>query len=159
MTLAFHSFSLFAGQNINPEEACNYLEQERFRGNLAYKENKRSGNYSCGSLRKPIDKGEPTTSDLRYSVSGSDSSVSQISLLLRMNSFKISTPVLKEFAKVSGVIYQKAFNNTLPEDIERSMLSAIRDEWQFEGYSVKLLRKHDKARTYELEFLIEFNQQ
>ena len=123
--LSIFSFSLFAGQNIDPQEACNYLTNERFRGNLEYKESKRSsGNYSCGSLRKPIDKGEPTTSDLRYSVIGSDSSVSQISLLLRMNSFKISTPVLKEFAKVSGVIYLKAFNESMPEDIERSMLSA-----------------------------------
>jgi hypothetical protein len=159
LTLSLTPFVLSANQSIVPQDACNYLKEERFRGNLEYRKNKNSDSFSCGSLRKPIDKGEPTTSDLRYSVSGSESSVTQISLLLRMNSFKISTPVLKEFSRVSNVIYLKALNKNLPEEIEKSILSAIRGEWQYDGYSVKLIRKHDKARVYELEFMIEINQQ
>ena len=157
LALLVYSLPLFATQKIDPEAACKYLEQERFRGNLEYKQHKKSQNYSCSSLRKPINKGEPSTSDLRYSVMGTESSVSQVNLLLRMNSFKVSTPVLKEFGRVTDVIYQKAFKDNLPLEIEKSILSALRGEWSFDGYSVKLIRKHDKARVYELEFVIEFN--
>ena len=72
-----------------------------------------------------------------------------------MNSFKVSVPVLKEFIRVTEIIYSKAFDMSLPEDIKKSMLSAKAGEWQHNGYTIKLLRKFDKTRTYELVFIIE----
>ena len=149
------SNTLQADQVINPEKACQYLSDERFRGNLDYKPVKKSEVYSCASLRKPVDKGEPSTSDLRYAVKGTQNSADQISLLLRMNSFKVSVPVLKEFIRVTEIIYSKAFDMNLPEDIKKSMLSAKAGEWQHNGYTIKLLRQFDKTRTYELVFIIE----
>ncbi len=153
--LSTFSFTIFSAQNINPEDACKYLTDERFRGNLTYHENKRSGNYSCASLRKPIDKGEPSTSDLRYSVKGNKSSAEQISLLMRMNSFKVSVPVLKEFSRVSGVIYSKAFGSALPEEVNKTILSAQPGKWTSDEYTIILDRKFDKTRTYELDFIIQ----
>ena len=151
------SNTLQADQVINPEQACQYLSDERFRGNLDYKQVKNSEVYSCASLRKPVDKGEPSTSDLRYAVKGTQTSADQISLLLRMNSFKVSVPVLKEFSRVSDVIYSKAFGSALPEKVKKTILSAQPVKLTKEGHTIILERKFDKTRTYELDFIIQMS--
>lgn len=149
------SQALSANQSIDPIAACDYLTGEKFKGSMEYTENEKTGKYSCASLRKPIDKGEPLGSDLKYMVKGNESEATQVSLWLRMNSSRISTPVLREFQKYSNVLYQKAFGNDLPAEISRSMLSAIRGEWHYHGHKISLSRVHDKALVYELIFSIE----
>ena len=155
MIIMLISGSSIANQPIKPQEACAYLTSERFRGDLEYKKNLTTDGYICSSLRKPVDKGEPLGSDIKYTVKGNEFETHQVSLLLRMNSHRISTPVLREFVKYSSVIYEKAFGEILPSEIKKSILSAIRGEWKMNDHNLKLIRQHDRAFVYELNFIIE----
>ncbi len=149
------SQALYANQSIDPVTACNYLAEEKFRGSMEYRQNKKTGMYSCLSLHKPINKGEPARSDVQYRVSGNASEARLFSLSLRMNSPRLSTPVLREFQKYSDKLYQKNFGESLPAEIQQAIFSAIRGEWNLHGHKIKLSRIHDKAITYELVFSIE----
>lgn len=146
--------TLNANSPIDPDTACSFLKGDHFKGSMEYTRN-RSGNFNCSSLRKPINKGEPTGSDLRYEVRGTESEATTILLHLRMRSHRISIPVLKEFHRNSETLYQKVFNKTLPEEISTAITSAIRGQWSMDGYKIRLNRLHDKAITYELVFSIE----
>lgn len=139
---------------INPDQACNLLKQERFRGNMEYIKQK-SGSQGCVSLRKPIRKGEPPASDMRYRVKGTDSQVTSISLHLRMKSHASSIQVLQEFQKTSAYVYEQVLGQSMPEEITNSIISAVRGEWSIQGYRVSLKRLHDRTMTYELIFSIE----
>lgn len=149
------SQTLYANQSIDPVTACNYLVEEKFRGSMEYRQNKKTGLYSCSSLHKPINKGEPARSNVQYRVSGNASEARLFSLSLRMNSPRLSTPVLREFQKYSDKLYQKNFGESLPAEIHQAIFSAIRGEWNLHGHKIKLSRIHDKAITYELVFSIE----
>jgi hypothetical protein len=146
--------ALHARSPIDPGTACSFLNEDHFRGSMEYSR-KKSGYYNCSSLRKPINKGEPTGSDIRYEVRGTESEVTGILLHLRMRSHRISIPVLKEFHRNSETLYQKVFNKSLPEEISIAITSAIRGEWAMDGYKIQLNRLHDNAMTYELIFSIE----
>lgn len=147
--------ALLASQSIDPVAACHFLSEQRFRGALEYKPNRKTGVYSCSSLRKPIDRGEPLGSDLRYQVLGTASEARKISLQLRMNSPRISTPVVRQFQRYADIIYQKVFAEPIPPEISDAMLASLRGEWRMHGYLIKLNRIHDKAFVYELIFSIE----
>ncbi|MGD2117220.1 MAG: hypothetical protein PVG66_02575 [Chromatiales bacterium] len=153
--LAVFSQTLMAVQSIDPLAACDFLSEQRFRGTLEYKQDKKTSVYSCTSLRKPIDRGEPTVSDLRYRVSGTADEARKISLMLSMNSARISTPVVRQFHNNAAILYEKIFAETLPQEISDAILSSIRGDWPRHGYVVKLKRVHDKAFVYEMVFSIE----
>ena len=147
--------NVFAGEVVNPQDVCDYLKSENFRGPLQYEETKQAGQFRCSSLRKNIIRGSsPRASDVRYMVTGSAEEVGEISLTLRMRSFKVTVPVLREFEKYVGVIFEKRFGEALPEEISSAIISATRGEWSRQGYQVRLERKHDKATTYDLVFTI-----
>lgn len=148
------TFELAVSQSNIALDACNYLAEENFTVSRVYTGDEKHRYQGCDSLRKPVDKGEPLGSDLRYSVRGNASVANYISLTLRMNSAKVSTPVLREFHKYSDVIYRKAFSEPLPAEISRAILSAIRGEWQFNNHTIRLKRMHDRALVYELVFSI-----
>ena len=152
---ALFSQALLANQLIDPVAACQFLSEQRFRGSLEYKQDKKTGLYSCTSLRRPIDRGEPSISDLRYQVLGTATEARKIRLQLRMNSPRISTPVVREFHHYADIIYRKVFAEALPQEISDAILSSLRGEWRRHGYLVKLQRIHDKAFVYELVFSIE----
>ena len=145
---------LFASGPIDPDAACNFLKQERFRGSMEYGQ-KKSGIYNCISLRKSVNKGEPTGSDIRYEVRGEDTQVTILLLHLRMRSHRLSVPVLKEFHHYANIIYKKIFLDQLPEEITKAIIAAVKGEWAVQGHKVSLNRLHDKALTYELIFSIE----
>ena len=146
--------TLYARAPIDPGSACSLLKEDHFRGSMEYARNK-SGDFNCSSLRKPISKGEPTGSDIRYEVRGTESEAIRLLLHLRMRSHRISIPVLKEFHRNSETLYQKVFSKALPEEISSAITSAIRGKWTMDGYKIRLNRLHDKAVTYELIFSIE----
>ena len=146
--------ALHARSPIEPGAACSFLKEDHFRGSMEYSR-KKSGDFNCSSLRKPINKGEPTGSDIRYEVRGTESEATGILLHLRMKSHRVSTPVLKEFHRNSETLYQNVFSKSLPEEISIAITSATRGEWAMDGYKIRLNRLHDKAMTYELIFSIE----
>lgn len=153
--LLFFLFShLYAGEGIDPASACDFMRDQGFKGRMNYREN-RNDLYSCASLRKRVNRGEPTGSNIRYLVTGSATEAREISLRLRMISHRAPQQVLAEFNTHASKLYEKALGQQLPDNISSAIRSALQDEWQFEGYRVKLERLHDKAVTYDLLFSIE----
>ena len=138
-----------AFEAIEPATACNLLKQENFRGSMQYSQ-KNSGIYACTSLRKPVNRGEPTGSDMRYEVLGTETETSKVLLHLRMRSHRSSVPVLKEFERISSLVYRKLSGDSLPEAISMAIVSAIRGEWVMQDHVIRLQRLHDRAMTYEL---------
>lgn len=151
--LSFSNVSLASG-GFAPAKACAYMAMEGFRGSTEYHEFK-GGQFRCSTLRKPIPRGEPPASDVRYVATGNASAVTRLALELRMRSGRSPQQVLIQFDQYVTALLEKALNEKVLEELSTSIRSAVPGEWQQVGRTLKLVRSQDRGITYDLIFSIE----
>ena len=143
----------FAVGVLTPGDACAFLDQHGLHTAGGYSEFK-PGQFRCNSLRKPIIRGEPPKSDVRYIVTGSASAANKLVLELRMRSGRAPQQVLILFSQYVEGLLGKVLKQEVPDDISSAIRSATPGEWQMAGKTLQLKRVHDRANTYDLVFSV-----
>ncbi|MET0052684.1 MAG: hypothetical protein ABW095_16600 [Candidatus Thiodiazotropha sp.] len=148
------AFGVQASESFGePDSVCQWMSEQRFSVLSAYRQ--RGSQYSCATNRKPIDRGEPVKSDVRYRAMGTESEVIEVRLEMQMRSARQPQQVLKRFADYAEVLSIKATGKDLPEEVGRSIMSGIAGEWQQHGRTFRLKRVQDHGSRYDLHFIIE----
>ncbi|MET0029716.1 MAG: hypothetical protein ABW101_18945 [Candidatus Thiodiazotropha sp.] len=135
-----------------PDTVCQWMSEERFGGLSEYRQ--RGSQYRCATNRKPIDRGEPVSSDVRYLAFGSKDEILEVRLEMQMRSARQPQQVLKRFADYAEVLSIKATGKDLPEEVGPSIMSGIAGEWQQHGRTFRLRRVQDHGSRYDLHFII-----
>ncbi|MET0067396.1 MAG: hypothetical protein ABW076_13705 [Candidatus Thiodiazotropha sp.] len=135
-----------------PDLVCQWLREEGFVRVSEYRE--RGSHYSCATSRKPINRGEPVNSEVRYRAIGTKGEIQEVRLEMQMRSSRQPQQVLKRFADYAEVLSIKATGKDLPEEVGRSIMSGIAGEWQVNGRTFHLRRVQDHGSRYDLHFII-----
>ncbi len=137
----------------SPEVICQWMKAERFSGSSKYAGVK-DDLYRCASLRKPISRGEPVDSDVRYVAEGTATTISQVRLEMQMRSVLQPQQTLGKFQEYADILTKTALSIELPEEVRTSIRSEVSGDWQNSGKTIKLEQLHQTARGYDFYFTI-----
>ncbi|MET0091844.1 MAG: hypothetical protein ABW068_17835 [Candidatus Thiodiazotropha sp.] len=135
-----------------PDTVCQWMSEERFGGVSEYRQ--RGSRYSCATNRKPIDRGEPVSSDVRYLAFGTRGEIQEVRLEMQMRSARQPQQVLRRFEGYAQVLSIQATGKDLPEEVGRSIVFGIAGEWQVNARTFQLRRVQDHGSRYDLHFII-----
>jgi hypothetical protein len=138
----------------SPDIICQWMNPERFAGSGKYTRAK-DDLYRCATLRKPINRGEPPGSDVRYVAQGTATAIGQVRLELRMRSFRQPQQTLKRFHAYADALTRLALSIGLPEEAGRSIRSGVIGEWQISGKTIRLEKSHVVSGSYDFVFSIQ----
>ena len=137
-----------------PDIICQWMQSERFSGRSEYAR-VRDDLYRCATLRKPIRRGEPLGSDVRYLAEGTAEAISLVRLEMRMRSFRQPQQTLRRFLAYVDTLTQTALSTVLPEDVSTAIRSGVTGHWQLSGKTVKLEKLHVMSGSYDFHFSIQ----
>jgi len=138
----------------SPEIICQWMQSERFAGKSEYASVK-DDLYRCVTLRKPITRGEPLGSDVRYLAEGTEETINQVRLEMRMRSFRQPQQTLRRFQAYADTLTQIALSTGLPEDVSAAIRSGITGHWKLSGKTVMLEKLHVMSGSYDFHFSIQ----
>ena len=139
----------------SPEIICQWMQSERFAGKSKYA-SVRDDLYRCTTLRKPITRGEPVGSDVRYVAEGTAEAIDQVRLEMRMRSFRQPQQTLRRFRAYADTLIQTALSTGLPEEVSIAIRSGVTGDWQVSGHTIKLEKLHVMSGSYDFHFSIQF---
>lgn len=137
----------------SPEVICQWMKAERFSGGNKYAGVK-DDLYRCATLRKPIARGEPVGSDVRYVAEGTATAINEVRLEMRMRSFRQPQQTLRKFQEYADALTKIALSIGLPEEVSKSIRSGVIGDWQVSGKTIKLEKLHQVVGSYDFHFSI-----
>lgn len=140
--------------SASPEIICQWMESERFGGKSKYA-SVRDDLYRCATLRKPITRGEPVGSDVRYVAEGTAEAINQVRLEMRMRSFRQPQQTLRRFQAYADTLTQTALSTGLPEDVSTAIRSGVTGHWPVAGKTIELEKLHVMSGSYDFHFSIQ----
>lgn len=139
---------------LDPAQVCQWMSDDRFRGGSRYTQSRNL--YRCNTNRKPITRGDPPKSDVRFVAEGSENAITQVRLEMQMRSSRHPQQALARFREYANSLTKRALSVELPEEIGKSLMSGTIGEWPVAGRTVTLKRVQDRGSSYDFHFGIRF---
>lgn len=141
------------GLQLQPAVACDLLSDQRLGARGGYRAN--GDVYQCRSPSRPMTGGGEPNNSLRFLGRGTAQKVSHLILELQVNSLSAVQRAHRQLADRVRILFERAIAQTLPDEIEAAILSAVQGQWSVNGYAVRLERIVLGGPGYTLRLHIE----
>lgn len=142
-----------AGLRLDPQEACDFLVDERLRTRGGYRQ---SGNlHRCSSQRRNLGGSGRVQNSIRYIAWGDAEAVTGLRLELRVNSGSSVQRAHRQLVNHGAILIKRALDVEMPEELESAILSATNGSWDIKGSTVSLERIVAGQPGHELRLIIQ----
>lgn len=138
------------GMRIEPQRACAFLGDHGLPTRGGYRAS--GDGFECRSRRRSLIGGGEVNNSIRYVARGDQHAVTRLTLELQVNSRPSVQRAHRQLLDYADVLLDKALGESMPGEIEASVLSAVRGEWPLGGATVALDRVSLGGPGYELRF-------
>lgn len=140
--------------NAAPQDACKFMTEI----DLATRGYKNSDGleYLCSSPYKEFGNGGSLRNNIAYYAEGQTAKINRLKLVVNVNQKNQAKSAHSELHRAAELLVKKTFGSSLPDGVDKSLITGSQGSWKHKGCTIKLNRKDwPTGKGYELRFTIE----